>query len=208
MKGAASRSGRLCAVANPLQGHTAWRAGLAPNRRSSAGRPAEARLALADCATTRRRTAARALIWHLASYAATWRRTLSCWYSGTRTRYCAGTSAGCGVSRPTGPGSPHRSAAPAARRVAAYLLAGSPADFDGRQEFLDDLADVTIPADAVPQLERAEGQRYESMSQRAALIRAAPVPARPRIRRTAAHAGPGSLGRARVAAGQGLGQDA
>jgi cell wall assembly regulator SMI1 len=49
--------------------------------------------------------------------------------------------------------------------VAAYQLAGSPEDFDGRQEFLDDLAGVTIPADAVPQLERAEEQRYEAMSQ-------------------------------------------
>ena len=34
------------------------------------------------------------------------RRMLSCWYSGMRTRYCGGTSAGCGTSRPTGPGSP------------------------------------------------------------------------------------------------------
>ena len=38
--------------------------------------------------------------------ARTWRRTLSCWCSGTRTRYCAATPAGSGTSRPTGCGSP------------------------------------------------------------------------------------------------------
>jgi len=31
---------------------------------------------------------------------------LSCWHSGTRTRCCAGTPAGCGTSQPTGRGSP------------------------------------------------------------------------------------------------------
>src|ERR1035441_9209888 len=34
------------------------------------------------------------------------RRTPSCWWSGTRTRCCAGTPGGCGTSQPTGPGSP------------------------------------------------------------------------------------------------------
>ena len=38
--------------------------------------------------------------------AVTWRRMLSCWCSGMRTRYCGGRPAGCGTSRLTGPGSP------------------------------------------------------------------------------------------------------
>ncbi len=38
--------------------------------------------------------------------AATGRRMPSCWHSGTRTRHCGGTPAGCGTSQPTGPGSP------------------------------------------------------------------------------------------------------
>jgi hypothetical protein len=47
--------------------------------------------------------------------------------------------------------------------IAVYLLAGSPSNFGQRQALLDDLAGVTIPADATEQLEKAERERYESL---------------------------------------------
>lgn len=68
--------------------------------------------------------------------------------------------------------------------VAAYLLADSPGTFDGRQAFLDDLAGVTIPADATRQLERAEQERRDSQprvrwSPRASRRNPRPVPPPP-----------------------------
>ena len=45
-------------------------------------------------------------VWLCCYSAGTWRRMLSCWHSGTRTRCCADTSARSGTSQRTGCGSP------------------------------------------------------------------------------------------------------
>ena len=80
---------------------------------------------------------------------------MSCWCSGMRTRYSGGTSAGCGTSRPTGPGSP---------RWRGLYRAGAGPKSSLIEDAIDQLA-AEGPALGQPLADRVKGSRYHNMKE-------------------------------------------